>query len=206
MRILRTGECCPFCGQPLQQKDPEALRLLAAIADIAGLPEPEEEEQTHERDVQSPSRGIESQPGPFVRHRHPGIADAPLHRQGTGHEPLELPPGVPGVHHCLRSAQRLPLPPPRREGTVLVAFLGQTAPMATWRTGARQCGSTSRTCRFLRPMKGSIPFPLRPALCRDRQRGVASSEPRRFCSGGGRAGFVPPGQCGYMGEAGHDIF
>lgn len=54
MRILKTGDPCPFCGQPLRQTDPEALRLLAAIADIAGLPEPGEEGKADERDVSCP--------------------------------------------------------------------------------------------------------------------------------------------------------
>ena len=54
VRILKTGNPCPFCGQPLRQTDPEALRLLAAIADIAGLPGPGEEAQTDERDVSGP--------------------------------------------------------------------------------------------------------------------------------------------------------
>lgn len=54
MRILKTGDPCPFCGQPLRQTDPEALRLLAAIADIAGLPEPGKEGQAYEQDVSCP--------------------------------------------------------------------------------------------------------------------------------------------------------
>lgn len=54
IRILKTGDPCPFCGQPLRQTDPEALRLLAAIADIAGLPEPGKEGQADERDVSCP--------------------------------------------------------------------------------------------------------------------------------------------------------
>lgn len=29
MRILKTGDPCPFCGQPLRQTDPYALRLSA---------------------------------------------------------------------------------------------------------------------------------------------------------------------------------
>lgn len=41
MRILKPGDPCPFCGQPLRQTDPDALRLLAAVADIVGLPDPE---------------------------------------------------------------------------------------------------------------------------------------------------------------------
>lgn len=43
MRILKPGDPCPFCGQPLRQTDPDALRLLAAVADIADLPERDEE-------------------------------------------------------------------------------------------------------------------------------------------------------------------
>lgn len=54
MRILKTGDPCPFCGQPLRQTDPQTLRLLAALADIAGLPEPGKEGQAYERDVSRP--------------------------------------------------------------------------------------------------------------------------------------------------------
>lgn len=43
MRILKTGGPCPFCGQPIRTEDPQRLRLLAAIADIVGLPDPEKE-------------------------------------------------------------------------------------------------------------------------------------------------------------------
>ncbi len=46
MRILKSGDPCPFCGQPLRQTDPDALRLLAAVADIVGLPDPEKERVT----------------------------------------------------------------------------------------------------------------------------------------------------------------
>ncbi len=42
MRILKTGDPCPLCGQPIRLADPDALRLLAAIADIVGLPERDE--------------------------------------------------------------------------------------------------------------------------------------------------------------------
>lgn len=41
MRILKTGDPCPICGQPILTEDPRTLRLLAAIADIAGLPDRE---------------------------------------------------------------------------------------------------------------------------------------------------------------------
>lgn len=54
MRILKTGDPCPFCGQPLRQTDPDALRLLAAIADIAGLPDPGEEGYGDGNTVQGP--------------------------------------------------------------------------------------------------------------------------------------------------------
>ena len=43
MRILNTGDPCPFCGQPIRTTDPAALRLLAAAADIAGFPDPKKE-------------------------------------------------------------------------------------------------------------------------------------------------------------------
>ena len=43
MRILKTGDPCPFCGQPIRLTDPDALRLLAAVADIVGLPERKKE-------------------------------------------------------------------------------------------------------------------------------------------------------------------
>lgn len=39
MRILKPGDPCPCCGQPIQLTDPEALRLLALTADLFGLPE-----------------------------------------------------------------------------------------------------------------------------------------------------------------------
>lgn len=42
MRILKPGDPCPFCGQPILTEDPQALRLLAAAADIVGLPENQE--------------------------------------------------------------------------------------------------------------------------------------------------------------------
>lgn len=39
MRVLRTGDPCPCCGQPITLTAPEALRLLAVLADLMGLPE-----------------------------------------------------------------------------------------------------------------------------------------------------------------------
>ena len=38
MRILRTGDPCPCCGQPIRLTQPEALRLLGIVADMLGLP------------------------------------------------------------------------------------------------------------------------------------------------------------------------
>ena len=39
MRLLRTGDPCPCCGQPIQLTDPDALRLLAVTANLLGLPD-----------------------------------------------------------------------------------------------------------------------------------------------------------------------
>lgn len=36
MKILKTGDPCPFCGEPIRCTDPDTLRMLAVIADIAG--------------------------------------------------------------------------------------------------------------------------------------------------------------------------
>lgn len=54
MRILKTGDPCPFCGQPIRLTDPDALRLLAAIADIAGVPDPKEEDCADGNKIYSP--------------------------------------------------------------------------------------------------------------------------------------------------------
>ncbi len=39
VRILKTGDPCPCCGMPIKLTDPDALRMLAIIADMLGLPE-----------------------------------------------------------------------------------------------------------------------------------------------------------------------
>lgn len=39
MRILKTGDPCPCCGQPITLTDPDALHLLALAADLLGLPD-----------------------------------------------------------------------------------------------------------------------------------------------------------------------
>ena len=39
MRVLKTGDPCPCCGEPIPLTDPDALRLLAMLADVLGLPD-----------------------------------------------------------------------------------------------------------------------------------------------------------------------
>ncbi len=39
MRLLRTGDPCPCCGEPIELTDPEALRRLTAAAEQLGLPD-----------------------------------------------------------------------------------------------------------------------------------------------------------------------
>ena len=39
MRILKHGDPCPCCGKPIPLTDPDALRLLAMLADVLGLPD-----------------------------------------------------------------------------------------------------------------------------------------------------------------------
>ncbi len=51
MRTLKTGDPCPCCGMPIQLTDPEALRMLAMVADLLGFPEVEKEERTDEREI-----------------------------------------------------------------------------------------------------------------------------------------------------------
>ena len=58
MRILNPGDPFPFCGQPLRQTDPDALRLLAAVADIVGLPDPEKERVTLKDGTMEESRPV----------------------------------------------------------------------------------------------------------------------------------------------------
>ena len=58
MRILKPGDPCPFCGQHLRQTDPDALRLLAAVADIVGLPDPEKERVTLKDGTMEESRPV----------------------------------------------------------------------------------------------------------------------------------------------------
>lgn len=39
MRVLKTGDPCPCCGKPIPLTDPDALRLLAMLADVLELPD-----------------------------------------------------------------------------------------------------------------------------------------------------------------------
>ena len=38
MRMLKTGDPCPCCGQPIKARDPDLLRLLTYIRDRRRLP------------------------------------------------------------------------------------------------------------------------------------------------------------------------
>ena len=58
MRVLKPGDPCPFCGQPPRQTDPDALPLLAAVADIVGLPDPEKERVTLKDGTMEESRPV----------------------------------------------------------------------------------------------------------------------------------------------------
>jgi len=57
VRTLKTGDPCPCCGRPIKLTDPEALRMLAMIADMLGFPEAGKEVLSDERTVQSPRGG-----------------------------------------------------------------------------------------------------------------------------------------------------
>lgn len=57
MRILKTGDPCPCCGQPILLTDPAALRLLAAVADIAGFPDPKKEAPDDGNEIHGPRGG-----------------------------------------------------------------------------------------------------------------------------------------------------
>ncbi len=50
MRILKTGDPCHCCGMPIRLTDPDALRMLATIADMLGFPETGKEGRTDETD------------------------------------------------------------------------------------------------------------------------------------------------------------
>lgn len=37
MKIYKTGERCPCCGEPIKLTDPETLRLFSMVVDMLGL-------------------------------------------------------------------------------------------------------------------------------------------------------------------------
>ena len=43
MNILKTGDPCPCCGQPIQTTDPITLGLLTVVKDMFGPPKVEED-------------------------------------------------------------------------------------------------------------------------------------------------------------------
>ncbi len=45
MKLYRTGDLCPCCGQPIKLEDPQALWLFSAMMEMLGLPEAQEEEK-----------------------------------------------------------------------------------------------------------------------------------------------------------------
>lgn len=42
MKLLKTGDPCPCCGQPIRTRDPETLYLLTWIKKMQRFPIPEE--------------------------------------------------------------------------------------------------------------------------------------------------------------------
>ena len=48
MELLRTGDPCPCCGQPIKTKDPDLLYLLTWIGSMRRLPMAEEMKNIHE--------------------------------------------------------------------------------------------------------------------------------------------------------------
>ena len=49
MRELKTGDPCPCCGRPIRYTDPDALRMLAMLADLLGLPEEKEDDHADDQ-------------------------------------------------------------------------------------------------------------------------------------------------------------
>jgi hypothetical protein len=37
MRMYKTGDLCPCCGQPIQHTDPGQLRRFSMLVDVMGL-------------------------------------------------------------------------------------------------------------------------------------------------------------------------
>ncbi len=42
MTMLKTGDLCPCCGQPIRSRDPDVLRMLSEIAEMRRFPMVEE--------------------------------------------------------------------------------------------------------------------------------------------------------------------
>ena len=53
MRIYKTGERCPCCGQPIKLTEPEALYVYSQLINALGLSEDpnEQEEQENEQNA-----------------------------------------------------------------------------------------------------------------------------------------------------------
>lgn len=47
MRVLKIGDPCPCCDKPILLTDPDALRLLAMLADVLGLPDESDDLTNH---------------------------------------------------------------------------------------------------------------------------------------------------------------
>jgi len=47
MRVLKTGDPCPCCGKPILLTDPDALRLLALLADTLEFLDRRDDLTTH---------------------------------------------------------------------------------------------------------------------------------------------------------------
>lgn len=84
MRTLKTGDPCPCCGRPIRYTDPDALRMLAMLADLLGLPEEKEEDyaddQSSPRPMRRGGRGI----WPHSGRKKTGPASAYKEQPGGG--------------------------------------------------------------------------------------------------------------------------
>lgn len=58
MKMLKTGDPCPCCGQPIKSKDEEVLYLLSWIAQMNHLPCSDEIAAIH-RIYEAKKRGVE---------------------------------------------------------------------------------------------------------------------------------------------------
>ncbi len=53
MKALKTGDPCPFCGQPIKLTDRVALHLMTITAELLGLPDQRAEELTGQKESDS---------------------------------------------------------------------------------------------------------------------------------------------------------